>query len=608
MTAGKPVFTNVTVGGIDVTSFVLTWESANTSQATINECDLNLHFSVASTQPLLPDDAIGLEIIIKRGVATGTEDFVFRGFITQTNKEGNIITVLARDKLYTAVQANVTKTFANNIDTEAGKISEIFKTLINDFTDLTADNSSVDDSGTDIILERFFCNNADVFERCELLAEFLRWQLYYNAFTDKVHFEPEGARANIGIITVGTEITDKPMWIRDGTKKVKTLKVFGGPQEVETTETFSGDDSETEFVLTLLPVSVKIFLSGVIQKGEVEGTVVDADYSVDPGTKTITFRVPPPIAAGNVEIRYSYLSPIALTGQNSITFGLDLTIRKPELTTITDVENFATIYLLRHSVDFIKANLPVVDVIDMDPGQSVTVVDVDQNINQSFFIKKVKKSFPYITDEIEVDSEELRTEDWEIITEDRLRRIEERLSQEESVVFIIRNLTRDLVTLQRRYLKFTRRDITGSSAFVLGSSLFGILGTSKLGGTVIPFDNAVIQQGGNIYTEDFHDTDFKDVATTATWSSTLDFTSGQVGLSTAIDFNNGVITVAKITVTSSSGTFTIEMSANGGTNYQTVTSGSSFTFTNSGTDLRWRITESGASTGTITEVLVDGYH
>ena len=549
MAVGKPILTNVTVDGIDTTAFVLEWDMSNTNQALISEITVLFHSQVSTIQPLLPDDTIGLEIIVKRGVSSGTDDFVFRGFITQINKEGNKYTILARDKLYTAVQRNVTKTFANNVDTEAGKISEIFKTLINDFTDLTADNSSVVDSGTGIILERFFCNNADVYERCELLAEFIKWQFYYNPVTDKVHFEPEGFRTGVGTITVGDQITEIPQWIRDGTKKVKTLKVFGGPQEVETTELFSGDAIETEFKLGLLPVSVKIFVDSTLLTGGVEDITVDADYFVDPGTKTIKFVVPPASGSSNIEVRYSYLSPIALTGQNNIDFGLDMTIRKPELTTIKDVENFATIYLLRHSVDFIKSTILVTNITDMDPGQTITVVDTDQNINQLFFIKKVTKKFPYISDEVEVDSEEIRTEDWEIITEDRLRRIEERLSQEESLVIIIRNLARDAVSLVRRYMIGQKRDITGGGAiydnlssgaiygtgvyteglllgFNLGSAITGILGQGKLGESSIEFEDFTVQQGANVYNEDFHDEDFKDEAT-AVWDTgakTLTFT------------------------------------------------------------------------------------
>ena len=60
-----------------------------------------------------------------------------------------------------------------------------------------------------------------------------------------------------------------------------------------------------------------------------------------------------------------------------------------------------------------------------------------------------------------------------------------------------------------------------------------------------PEEDFFIQQYLNIYTEDFIDTDFEGSGT-ATWGSgSLSFTSGQVGLSTSIDFNNTLINAIK---------------------------------------------------------------
>lgn len=636
MTSGNPDKTFVSIDGIEVTSFLIEWEMDNTDSTMINQITLTFHSLVNTLNPDLPDNIIGKTIVVKRGITTGSEDTIFQGFIQQIDKEYNKFYIYARDKLYNAVQRNVTKTFASNIDTEAGVISEIFKTLINDFTDLTADNTSVVNSGTDIILERFFCNNADVYERAEQLAIFLSWQLYYNPLTDLVHFEPQGNRTTVGTITVGTEIVERPKWIRDGSKKVKTLKVFGGPQEVETTEFFTGDNSEVSFTLANIPVSTKVFLDGVLQLGSVEGTVVDAEYSVDPGTKTIKFTIAPPSASNNVEVRYSYLSPIALTGENLIDYGLDLTLRKEELTTILDVENFVNTYLAKHSVDFIKSELKVVDVLDMDPGQTITVVDTEQNINQVFLIKRIVKRFPYMGDKITVDSEDVRQEEWEITTEDRIRRIEERLSQQESIVFILRNLAKDTVAMDRRYFIAQSRDITGGGPVYNNPQTFAIynteptavyltelvsggftLGVSELGGEdglglgdPIEFNTIRVQQGDDLYVEDFHDTDFQDIVGTANWNTStkeLEFDAGEIGVSSSIDLNNGNIITATLISIESSGTFLYELAADGST-FETVTNGVQHVFVQQGNNLKWRVTESGATTGEISDITIGAYH
>ena len=110
-------------------------------------------------------------------------------------------------------------------------------------------------------------------------------------------------------------------------------------------------------------------------------------------------------------------------------------------------------------------------------------------------------------------------------------------------------------------------------------------------------------------TEEFIDEDFEDTDGTASWdtSGAVEFTSGQIAQSLAIDFNNGTITTAKLTSTEASGSFDYEMTADG-TNWEACTSGVALVFADSGTDLRWRATENAASTGQIDQIIVEDYH
>jgi hypothetical protein len=67
-------------------------------------------------------------------------------------------------------------------------------------------------------------------------------------------------------------------------------------------------------------------------------------------------------------------------------------------------------------------------------------------------------------------------------------------------------------------------------------------------------------------------------------------------ISSTIDYNNGTITEAKLTATiSATGEYValFWLSANGGTNWEQVTNRVSHTFTNTGTDLRYKIGGSG---------------
>ncbi|MHA1737867.1 MAG: hypothetical protein ACTSWD_04720 [Candidatus Heimdallarchaeota archaeon] len=84
--------------------------------------------------------------------------------------------------------------------------------------------------------------------------------------------------------------------------------------------------------------------------------------------------------------------------------------------------------------------------------------------------------------------------------------------------------------------------------------------------------------------------------------TTLDFLTA---VSSSVDYNNGIITQATLTATFTGDTPTFYMSADGGDNWEEVTSGVAHTFVNTGTDLRWKA--EGAGT-TITKVKIASYH
>lgn len=122
-------------------------------------------------------------------------------------------------------------------------------------------------------------------------------------------------------------------------------------------------------------------------------------------------------------------------------------------------------------------------------------------------------------------------------------------------------------------------------------------------------NNLVTEQITNprgVFIERFGFTTLDGSQTTASWSTAnknVAFTSGEIlHINSAFKDNdsNIVITRATLTVTSSSGSFDYEMSADGGSNWESVSSGVEHTFTNTGSDLQIRITENAASTGTIT--------
>lgn len=621
MTTGRPTLAKVTIDGVDASAFLIN-NDLNPSLGTIvKSISIELNSGVFASIPNLKTAPNNLTVVVQRGVILATEQTVFQGKVVERQTTGNRVILRCNDNLFEAVKKNVTKTFDKNVDTEAGKISEIFKTLAT-LAGLTTDSSSVTDSGTVIILDKFICNNVDIMDRMEILAELLDWQFFYNSSDGKVYFQPKGTRAGTDTLTVGTNVVNRPVWKRDGTQVVKKAVLFGGPIETQTQETFDGDTVETEFTLSKIPTSTKVVVDSVLQTGGIEDqSVAGVDYFIRTITLTATDKSVgqikfdagsiPGNGTNNVVVDYSFTSPITISSNNPVSEGLEIRLDKPDLITVEDCRQFLSKFMNRHQDDFLSTTLAVTNVTDLEVGQSVTVIDSNEEINAKFIITKIRKRFPYAFDEVTVDNQPLETENWEISIEDRIRRIEERLLQEETLVIFDRPSNRT-IKVGREWAKRESRTISdgGTNSFILGHISAGILGTDQLGDRRAAAVLDRMQQGANVYVEDFLNTDFKAAATTATWVSggSVSFTAGQNATSSEIDLNNGTITQVRLTSTETSGTFLYEVSTDGGSNWETTTSGNLHLFSNTGTDLRWRATENGASTGEISEIKLEEYH
>jgi len=96
----------------------------------------------------------------------------------------------------------------------------------------------------------------------------------------------------------------------------------------------------------------------------------------------------------------------------------------------------------------------------------------------------------------------------------------------------------------------------------------------------------------------------KDISESSTLTDGIVVTSTGDAISSSFDFNNGIITTAKLTATESVGTGTYYLSADGGVNWELVTNGTTHTFTNTGTDLRWKAK---GNSVTITRLVISDY-
>ena len=143
-----------------------------------------------------------------------------------------------------------------------------------------------------------------------------------------------------------------------------------------------------------------------------------------------------------------------------------------------------------------------------------------------------------------------------------------------------------------------------NQSFVIGNTLAGIIGTSLIGSRSSSATVVKVLNPNNVWQETIRDTTFKDTAnTTATWDVTnfrWTFTGSQVIQTSEIYLDSTTITNARLDIATDNITnpanLTYALSADGGSNWETVTLNTSHTFTNIGTDLRLKITSSGNAT------------
>lgn len=521
-------------------------------------------------------------------------------------------------------------TLTANIFPNASGIGKYY--VVKPVAAMIADSTSVQDSGTVYTINKFVCNHTDPFERCKKLADAISYQFYYRSDTNKVYFEPQGFTTNTNALTVGSNIIQIPKWQYDITEMVNNATYVGAYQEVETTESgqinVTAGYTTTGITLALEPISTKVYGDAgsppttLLVGGQVDSTAA-YDYYVDKNRHMI---LPAPGTTFTIndffEIRYSLAAPIPINMRNQASIDtykeFAKTITLNDVRSVADAEVRGTQHLAKYSTPFIYATVKVKDVstYGLAAGQQINVVDNISSpaVNQVLLINKIRIRYPADYVELDVGDKYWRLADFNAKVLEKFKRFEEdEFANQEIINDLVNvdNMSVSPIAIRNRYSQQQTQTITGTNLWVLGNPDYGKLGTACYGDTDMgAATNNFIQQFNNTYTEYFYDTDFKDAATTATWTtvSTCTFAAGQIAKSTSIDYNNGTITAATMTVTITSGTYNLEMTANGGTNWESCTNGVAHTFSNTGTDLRWRITENAGGAGVITKVVISSYH
>lgn len=538
------MLTQVEINGTDVTSHIVNYELERTYGYAISQITI----STLKTIDTLLALETGQTIVVYRGWTVATEEKIFDGYIESFVPEGGKITINGKDKLWDLVRKEVTHTYDKDIDASAGKISEMFKDLVETYGGLTAE---VQDSGTITVLDKFVCNHTDIFERCQALNKIMDWQFYYKPDTGKVYFEPQGYVSNSTVLTVGDNIYQVPKWTYDNTEMANDIIVVGAYQEIETTEsgrigTTAGYTTDY-YKLDFKPISVRVYMDAsspptTLKVGGIPTSTETYDYYVNVNESASNtdpdwrYKIMPAVGTSfnsndYAETRYSHAVsiPIHMYTQASIDkYGnFSKTVTYTDIRTISDAEMKGNNYLIKYSTPFIYASLKVKNdsTYGLNVGQLIKVVDQisTPTVNSYLLITKYTIRYPSDYDEVLAGDKTWRLATWQASVEERLKRIaEEQLTSTDIVLELVSfdNTSLFPITTSPRYRWITRKDGTvGTDNFILGTSL---LGTGKLGDFgEVTATNHFIQQYQNIYTETFYDTDFEDADnTTGTWDTT----------------------------------------------------------------------------------------
>lgn len=179
--------------------------------------------------------------------------------------------------------------------------------------------------------------------------------------------------------------------VNDDTEIVNDLVVIGETKKYCTTESFTGDGSKFDFVLTYGAVSTEVTVGGVEQKAE-------EAYEVCVIGQTISFTSPPAGSAAIV-VNYQYEVPLLIRGEKQASIlehgRHSKRLVMPWIRNRNDGVRFINGYLNRYKEirTSLKLELPVMK-NSLTEGDVVRVVNGIKNIDDSFVVKSLTWRYP----------------------------------------------------------------------------------------------------------------------------------------------------------------------------------------------------------------------
>lgn len=614
----------IIIDGTDVTPLVIDWKVERSRDSDdITTATLWTMLAITDLQ-ILKHNA---EVTIKRGLTTATDQFIFRGVVTNITNEQGILRCELRPPHWRLQRQNINEVF-DNTSSEAGDITEIWKTIAQgENEEITV---SAEPSTGLPLLNYFVCKGETRWEKCQELRSLIKWQSYYRPDTDTYYLEPEGFTEYPTQLTVGNNILNNPTWHYDVESIFNDITVIGAYDDARFQESFNGDGVTKTFTLTYVPIDTEVYLGSIseanIQVMGIENSTETYDYTVDKEKKTITFLVAPGAGTSNVIVNYTYLQqrPVRQKNKTSIdAFGVSMyEVGYDTILSIDDAKIQCQALINVFSTPFKSTKLLVLDQDGLFPGNRVAINDVNNSeVGTELTVNKITYQYTAEHDVLEVGDKNYRMKDLLLDIVQNITSLYKRSKDNQEIITDINLVEKDVYvhTTKERY-KATK---TGGVLY-WGDATQGTWGDFNWGESNETFTLAKRVHTKNIFYDDYTADHYMNSAGSsgATVSDGLSLTAGAIYLSEAIHVDDLLISTLYPEWEVDSGIVKVEFRTDAGI-WREATSGqqlrfsigeSGFAYTfpmvftgqgdERGTSLYYRITENDSSTANIKKIKV----
>lgn len=530
------VYTKVTIGGVDVSSYTFDYSCEDvTNSIASGKITLDPSFSSIAT---IQEE---MSVTIERGWITQTDYKIFNGIVTNFNKVGYMYELDISNHLWVLAKKTVKKTYDKDIDVSAGKISEIARDLIETYGGLTAE---VEDTGTLLLLSKFICKDDTILERLKKLAKIVDYIVKEDPQTGNILFVSKGyisySKSDITVGLADSIVINIPKWTYDKDSVVNYCKIKGAVQEVETTESgqigVTSGYSTSIVTLTNEPVSVKVYCGAsnpptTLLTGGEPGTSSSYDYYVDTINKQIIFSSSfTPGASDYVEIRYSTKIKRNVSAKNDLSiskFGrMDKIITVKDTITVDDAREKARAIVSENPFPSASVSLNTIPTNNIYSGMKIRVIDYINNEDKEIVMDKIKFRFPEGFDTYEGGTKFMTLSSGLSTAFQKLKQLEQDQEIDSGLDETVFDFNKEIRS--HKYLEIQKSKIYDS--FILGHSVNSLLG---MGIILDSFEssNSANWSGASVTIDDEGTTVIeKSGSMSVTWavtSGTVDFVSSQ---------------------------------------------------------------------------------